>query len=49
MKELLQKQENNKYNKFIGKFVNNEKTWQFTVTKIYFKTLEPTILLLFVE
>ncbi|CAD8200303.1 unnamed protein product [Paramecium octaurelia] len=49
IKDLLQKQQNDKITKFVGRFINNDKKWQFQITKIYFNTLEPTILLLFIE
>ncbi|CAD8155149.1 unnamed protein product [Paramecium pentaurelia] len=49
LKELLFKQETNQISKFLGQFINNEKKWQFQITKIYFNSIEPTILLLFIE
>ncbi|CAD8106552.1 unnamed protein product [Paramecium primaurelia] len=49
IKDLLQKQQNDKITKFVGRFVGNNKKCQFQITKIYFNTLEPTILLLFIE
>ncbi|CAK59913.1 unnamed protein product (macronuclear) [Paramecium tetraurelia] len=49
IKDLLQKQQNDKITKFVGRFVGNDKKGQFQITKIYFNTLEPTILLLFIE
>ncbi|CAD8117835.1 unnamed protein product [Paramecium sonneborni] len=47
--DLLLKQQNNKITKFVGRFSNNDKQLQFQITKIYFNSLEPTILLLFIE
>ncbi|CAD8163742.1 unnamed protein product [Paramecium pentaurelia] len=49
MEELLVKQQSNQIKKFEGYFINNQKKWQFQITKIYFNQIEPTILLLFIE
>ncbi|CAD8067463.1 unnamed protein product [Paramecium sonneborni] len=49
LKELLFKSQNNQITKFVGQFINNQKKWQFQITKIYFNSIEPTILLLFIE
>ncbi|CAK93313.1 unnamed protein product (macronuclear) [Paramecium tetraurelia] len=49
LKELVYKQETNQISKFLGYLINNEKKWQFQITKIYLNSIEPTILLLFIE
>ncbi|CAK73873.1 unnamed protein product (macronuclear) [Paramecium tetraurelia] len=49
MEDLLVKQQSNQIKKFEGCFINNQKKWQFQITKIYFNSIEPTILLLFIE
>ncbi|CAD8068252.1 unnamed protein product [Paramecium sonneborni] len=48
-KELLFKSQTNQITKYVGQFINNEKKWQFQITKIYLNSIEPTILLLFIE